>query len=53
MGHSLEDKVEAIIIFGEANCKYHGAVLLFNKRVPNRPSYAKSIFRNFYQNSRQ
>lgn len=36
MARSLQDKFEAVIIFGEANRNYHAAVRIFNERYPER-----------------
>lgn len=43
MARSLEDKVEAVIIFGEANRNYHAAIRIFNERFPERPMCRKYL----------
>lgn len=49
----LNEKCEAIAIFGEANRNYHEAVRMFNERLPDRPSYRhyfKQLMKTFYEN---
>lgn len=48
MSRSLEQKVEAIVIFGEAQRNYHEAVRIFNDRYPDRPisrTYLRDLLR--------
>ena len=44
MARPLDEKIEAVIIFGEANRNYHKAVRIFNERFPGRP-----ICRKYFQ----
>lgn len=50
MSRSVEHKVEAIVIFGEAQRNYHEAVRIFNDRYPDRPisrTYLRELLRKF------
>lgn len=44
----VEEKVEAVLIFGEANRNYHQAVRIFNERFPDRP-ISRKYFRELVQ----
>lgn len=53
MFRALNEKVEAILIFGEANRNIHAAMRIFNERFPDRPicrKYLKTLVVKF-QNS--
>lgn len=39
----MEDKIEAVMIFGEAQRNYHAAERIFNERFPNRPVTRKYL----------
>src|SRR6202042_2575462 len=46
----MEDKVEAVLIFGEAQRNYHAAVRIFNERFPDRPitrKYLRELVQKF------
>lgn len=46
----MEEKIEAIVIFGEAQRNFHAAERIFNERFPNRPisrTYYRELFRKF------
>lgn len=47
----LQEKVEAGLIFGEAQYNYHAAERIFNERFPDRPITRKNL-RKLVQNFR-